>query len=196
MDSFNLVVEFLNRQIVDRPDLRTGSEELDNFLQSQFQTSILDTIDLDRLDNEFKQKVRHALTKDTVSNDIRSLYFGLLTFAGDSDDISLTTIHIAGSKSTPEEDLEWACDIDYKSNLYINLTDFALIDSSLGDEFDDKGIIEVVVFNGLLNLLLINSIDLVKRQIFNETSLPDRQSLWLGTGFDSGDCYVLGKVTP
>jgi hypothetical protein len=195
MNSFNLIIEFLDRQVKDKPDLRTGTEELDNFLRNHFQISILDKIDLDRLDIEFKEKVKDALTTDKVSNDIRSIYFGLLTIAGDTDDTSLTTVHVAGSKSTPEKDLEWACDIAYKSSCYINLKDFALIDSSLGGELEDKGIIEVVVFNGLLNLLLINSLDLVKGLAFHGSSRTDRQSLWLGTGFDSGDCYVLGEVS-
>ena len=144
-----------------------------------------------RLDGEFKDKVKHALSSDKVSSDIRSIYFGLLTFAGDSDDTSLTTVHVAGSKSTPEEDVEWACDIDYKHQDYINLVDFVLIDSSLAGELDDKGIIEVVIFNGLLNLLVINSIDVIKALTFNGS---ERQSLWLGTGFDSGDCFVLAEV--
>ncbi len=194
MDIFNLVVELLDRQIKTKPDLRTGSEELDDFLRNHFQISVLDKIDLDRLDMEFKEKTKHALNTDAVSNDIRSIYFGLLTFAGDSDDTSLTTVHVAGSKSTPQEDEEWACDVDYKSRSYINLTDFALIDSSLGGELEDKGISEVLVFNGLLNLLLINSLDFLKHLTFHGSSLTDRQSLWFGTGFDSGDCYVLGEV--
>jgi hypothetical protein len=151
-------------------------------------------VNLNRLDTEFKEKVKDALTSDTVSNNIRSIYFGLLTLAGDRDNTPLTTIHVAGSKSTPGEDEEWACDVDYKSRLYINLGDFALIDSSLGSELDDKGIIEVVIFNGLINLLLMNSIDLVKSLTFHRSSLTDIQSLWLGTGFDSGDCYVLGEL--
>lgn len=194
MHTFNLIAELLERQIKGKPDLRTGSAELDTFLRNQFQISFLDKIDLGRLDMEFREKVKHALTTDTVSNDIESLYFGLLTLAGDSDSTSLTTIHIAGSKSTPEVDQEWACDVDYKNRSYINLTDFALIDSSLGGELDDKGIIEVVVFNGLLNLLLINSLDLIKGLTFQGISQADRQSLWLGAGFDSGDCYVLCEV--
>jgi hypothetical protein len=195
MMDFKPIVELLDRQINDKPDLSAGSRELDNFLRNHFQISFRDKIDLDRLDIEFKEKVRHALTTDTVSHAIRSIYFGLLTFAGDSDDTSLTTIHVAGSKSTPGEDEEWACDVDYKNRSYINLTDFALIDSNLKGELEDKGIIEVVVFNGLLNLLLINSVDLIKGLTFHGYSLTDRQSLWLGTGFDSGDCYVIGEVT-
>lgn len=191
---FDLIVKFLDGQIKYRPNLTKGSEELNNFLKNQFQISFLDKIELGRLDIEFKEKVKEALTANTVSNDIRSIYFGLLTFAGDDDDTSLTTIHIAGSKSTPEEDEEWACDVDYKSRSYINLTDFALIDSSLGGELEDKGIIEVVVFNGLLNLLLLNSLDLI-RDLTHESSLTGRQTIWLGTGFDSGDCYVVGEVS-
>jgi len=194
MMDFDLIVKFLDGQIKYRPNLTKGSEELNNFLKNQFQISFLDKIELGRLDIEFKEKVKEALTTNTVSNDIRSIYFGLLTFAGDDDDTSLTTIHIAGSKSTPEEDEEWACDVDYKSRSYINLTDFALIDSSLGGELEDKGIIEVVVFNGLLNLLLLNSLDLI-RDLTHESSLTGRQTIWLGTGFDSGDCYVVGEVS-
>jgi len=194
MMDFDLIVKFLDGQIKYRPNLTKGSEELNNFLKNQFQISFLDKIELGRLDIEFKEKVKEALTANTVSNDIRSIYFGLLTFAGDDDDTSLTTIHIAGSKSTPEEDEEWACDVDYKSRSYINLTDFALIDSSLGGELEDKGIIEVVVFNGLLNLLLLNSLDLI-RDLTHESSLTGRQTIWLGTGFDSGDCYVVGEVS-
>src|SRR5687768_3406229 len=187
----SLIVDFINGQIQYKPELRTGSKDLDNFLQSHFDRSFLDKIDLDRLNVEFREKTRQALSATGVSNEIKSIYFGLLTFAGDSDDTSLTTIHIAGSKSTPEEDEEWACDVDYKSRDYINLVDFELIDSSLAGEVDDKGIIEVVIFNGLLNLLLINSLDFIKALTFNR---PGRQSLWLGTGFDSGSCYIIAEI--
>jgi hypothetical protein len=161
-------------------------------MRLHFQISFLDKIDLDRLDIEFKEKVKHALTTDKVPNDIKSIYFGLLTFAGDTDDTSLTTVHVAGSKSTPEEDEEWACDVDYESQSYINFTDFAIIDSRLSGELVDKGLIEVTVFNGLLNLLLINLVHLVK-DLIRGASLTDRRSIWVGTGFDSGDCYVLGE---
>jgi len=192
MDSFKLVVKFLERQINEKPDLRTGSNQLDNFLREQFQISVLEKIDVDRLDMEFRQKVSNTLTTNKVPNDISSIYFGLMTLDGDIDDTSLTTIHLTGSLSTPEEDLEWACDVDYAGQDYINLTDFALIDSNLG-ELEDKGLIEVLIFNGLLNLLLINSVDLVKDLTYR-SSLAARQSIWIGTGFDSGDCYVIGEA--
>lgn len=192
MDSFQQVTELFDRQIKIKPDLKTGSKELDDFLQSQFQLSFLDKIDIDRLDAEFKDKVRRVLTSNKVSNDIKSIYFGLVTFVGDIKGSSLTTIHVAGSRSTPEEDDEWACDIHYKNRTYINLVDFELLDSSLTGVSDDKGIIEVVIFNGLLNLLLINSVDVIKALTFNGSN---RKSLWIGAGFDSGDCCLLGKLS-
>jgi len=192
MDLFQQVTELFDRQIKFKPNLKTGSKELDDFLKSQFQLSFLDKIDIDRLDAEFKDEVRQALTSNKVSNDIKSIYFGLVTFAGDIKGSSLTTIHVGGSRSTPKEDDEWACDIHYKNRNYINLVDFELLDSSLTSVSDNKGMIEVVIFNGLLNLLLINSVDVIKTLTFNGSN---RKSLWLGAGFDSGDCCLLGELS-
>lgn len=192
---YNLIGEIFNKHIKDQTNLDTGAEELDLFLKKHFQIPFLNKIDIKRLDKEFQEKVKSVLSKKQVPNKIKSIYFGLVTLVDDND-TPLTSIHITGSKSSPEEDLDWACDVDYKGNSYIHLKDFSIIDSNLSGSLDNKGIVEVIIFNGLLNLMLINSQNLIKSLTFNVKGLfsKPRQTLWFGGGFDSGDCHVLGQI--
>ena len=192
---FQLISNLFNKHIRDKTDLSSGAQELDQFLKENLHVSFLDKIDLNRLDNEFKQRVKTILSTKRISDKIQSLYFGLVTLAG-HDSNPETSIYLTGSKTSPEDDPDWAGDVDYQGGEYIYPTDFAIIDPSLSDDMDVKGLVEVIIFNGLLILLIINSLDLIKELTFHKTGLfsKSRKSLWLGSGFDSGDCYLIGSL--
>lgn len=190
---YGLIVGLLEGQIAGKKTLDFGAQELNDFLKNNFSISLADKIDIKRLTNEFQENIKNIISKNKVPSNIKSIYFGLVTLS--DNETQLTSIHITGSKFSPHEDPEWASSVDYQGGSYINLKDFSIIDSNLPDELDNKAAIEVVIFNGLLNLMIINSKDNIKSLTF-KTGLftKSRQTLWLGAGFDSGDCYSLGQI--
>jgi hypothetical protein len=194
---YNLIVELLNKQITEKAGLQIGLTSLNLFLFDNFGISIKEDISIDRLDKEFQEGVISILSKNPIPKNISSLYFGLLTIL-DNNGNEKTAIHIKGSKNSPDQDSEWACDTDYEGgNKFLELTDFLIIDKKLNTDIEEKGAIEVTIFNGFLNLLIINSIDLIKEATFRSKGLFSKartEVLWIGSGYDSGDCYLIGKT--
>lgn len=115
------------------------------------------------------------LKKDPIPKDIKSLYFGLATLSfPEIDVVEQTTIYVTGSSLEPQDDSEWHLSSNYEPRRrYMLLDGFAQ-----WDQFKKKGLLngdaEVLIFNGLLNLLILH----------------------FGAGFDSGPTYEIGSITP
>jgi hypothetical protein len=108
-------------------------------------------------------------------------------------DYGITTIHFCGSTSTPIDDIDWSCQTDESflpENRYLVLTDFVTLDNNINKRDDIEGEQDVLIFNGLLNLLIINCDNRI-RSLF----LKSEHNLFIGAGYDEGDTFVLGKLT-
>jgi len=113
----------------------------------------------------------------------------------DPDDESeeITTVYFCGPALTPQEDDDWACWDDntfLPDNKYLVLTDFIIIDQNIKLNPDMEDEISVLIFHGLLNLLIINSFDQIRNSL-----IATHKSLYIGSGFDGGDIFVIGTLT-
>ena len=111
----------------------------------------------------------------------------------DNEDDEITTIYFCGSTSTPQGDDDWACWTDdsyLPDNRYLVLTDFMILDQNIKQSQDIEGDINVLIFHGLLNLLILSSVEQIKNSL-----TATHKSLYLGSGFDGGDILITGKLT-
>lgn len=193
----------LKEQIANKSDVRNGYNQIKQLLNENG-LPIVD-IDIDELEKEFDNWLVEVIEKEPIPKNIKSIYFGLATisFPGIDNGKEKTTAYIAGSKLTPAQDADWACDTEYFPNRrYLLLADFDKIDDTIKSNDKLNGNYEVLVFNGLLNLLVLNSIKELKDKLlsYQDKKLglfkteKIRDSLHFGAGFDSGDIYLLGEL--
>lgn len=196
--------KILKEQIASKLDLQSGYNHIKHFLTDNG-LPIVD-INIDELKKEFDDWFIEVIDKEPIPKYIKSIYFGLSTMSFPEIDNGKekTTVYIAGSKLTPSQDPDWACDTEYFPNRrYVLLDDFGKIDELINSNDKLSGDYEVLVFNGLLNLLVLNSIKKFKDKllIYNDKKLrffkaeKKREKLQFGAGFDSGDIYLLGELS-
>ena len=53
-----------------------------------------------------------------------------------------------------------------------------------------NGVLEVLIYNGILNLIILENIETYKENIIKFSN-----DIYIGCGFDSGETYILGKLT-
>lgn len=193
----------LKEQIEKKTDIKTGYEQIKQVLIDN-NLPVVD-IDIEELKKEFDKWLSEVIAKEPIPQNIKSIYFGLATMTFPEIDLGKekTTVYIAGSKITPEQDSDWACDTEYFPNRrYLLLRDFDKIDRTIKSNNNLRGDYEVMVFNGLLNLIVINSLLKFKERLltYEDKKLglfktnKKRNTLYLGAGFDSGDVYLLGEL--
>ena len=196
------VDKVLKEQIVNKSDVRNGYEQIKQVL-AENDLPIVD-IDVDGLKKEFDDWLAEVTEKEPIPKNIKSIYFGLATMSFPEIDNGQekTTAYIAGSKLTPTQDEDWACDTEYFPNRrYVLLADFDKIDGAIKSN-KLSGEYEVLVLNGLLNLLVLNSLNDFKDRFltYQDRKLgifrtdKRRESLHFGAGFDLGDFYLLGTL--
>lgn len=191
--------DLLNSQIKENKDVSSGYEQIKKVLSDN--NLPIAQINTNQILKEFKDWLIEVIEKEPIPKEIKSIYFGLseLSFPDIDDGQSKTTIYIAGSKSTPDEASDWNFDTEYlPKRRYLLLDDFEKIDN-LKSESEISGDYEVLVFNGLLNLLVANTIKDLESQfltykikkfgLFN--SIKKREQLYFSAGFDSGDTYLI-----
>jgi hypothetical protein len=192
----------LNSQIKENIDVISGYEQIIKYL-SENNLPIVQ-IDINETLKEFKDWLVEVLEKEPIPNTIISIYFGLseLSFPDIDNGKSKTTIYISGSKLTPNEDVDWACDTEYfPSRRYLLLNDFDKIDN-LKTVNKLSGDYEVLVYNGILNLLVSCVLkDLKSNFLTYKTKkfgfiekTKESEKLNFGVGFDSGDTYLVGEL--
>ena len=195
--------KLLTEQIANKTDMRTGYAQIRQMLAADNLPAA--DIDVDGLKKEFIEWLEEVITIEPIPKNIQSIYFGMGTFSFSEIDNGKerTTVYLTGSKSTPAQDADWACDTDYyPDRRYLLLNDFEKIDDLIKSSKDLDGDYEVLVFNGLLNLLVINSMDELKDKLLNRRekilglikTYKKRDHLYLGAGFDSGDLYLPGEL--
>jgi len=179
-------------QIKRKPTFISGYNEIKNLLANESK-ALLDNVDEKRLQTEFNKWISELFTK-RLPKKVKSLYFGLFSMV-DPDDESeeITTVYFCGPALTPQEDDDWACWDDntfLPDNKYLVLTDFIIIDQNIKLNPDMEDEISVLIFHGLLNLLIINSFDQIRNSL-----IATHKSLYIGSGFDGGDIFVIGTLT-
>ena len=180
------VDSLLKLHIQAKPKLENGLEDIRNLLSKDNNQLIIENINLSNLKSEFFQYLENAFKWNPIPNNIKSIYFGLFTM--DDNGKKVTTLYLSGSITTPFKDtLDWNVDPAYFPKYYFVPNDFITINETYPKLSGDQ---EVLVFNGIVNLLIINTI-----REFEKYLLKKQNVIFLGAGFDSGDTYVLGQLT-
>ena len=197
---FEQIDNFLKRQIKNKTDLGSGYDEINQLLNENCLPTF--HLDIEKTKNEFTNWLLTTLKRNPIPQDIVSLYFGLTTLV--DNDFEKTTIYLAGSTRTPEEDEDWACETEYTpQNNYLFLSEFAKIDELKNENIAINGEYEVLVFVGMTNLLIQNALKDTAKELlttkqkvlglFKKTT--QREKLYIGSGFDSGDIYLIDSIT-
>ena len=201
--NWDKVDKLLKDQIENKLDIKSGYDEIKQMLL-EYNLPAFD-INIQELEKEFNEWLSDLISQEPIPKDIKSIYFGLanLSFPEIDDGNENTTVYISGSVYSPEKDEDWACDTTYfPQRRYLILDDFDKIYEQVKSNKELDGDYEVLVFNGLLNLLILNNIKQYKEQLLTSKNRKlgfkkkemKRASLYLGAGFDSGDVYILGKL--
>jgi hypothetical protein len=200
---WNEAEEMLNEIVGKKMPIEEGVKYLDEQLYQRTGSYLLQNIDIERLEAEFNEGVRTILNSQPVPSHIKSLYFGMVTISDPvyNKGIDTTIVHFMGSSSMPESDTDWACagdDSFLPESRYFSFTDFCLLDELIKNNGWD-GVMEVLLYNGILSLLVINNIEnhrnfLLRTSLFSQDE--STRDLYVGCGFDSGDTFILGKITP
>ena len=190
---WDIIEPILIDQIKRKPRFISGFHEIKNLLTNKSLEVLFDNVDEKRLQTEFSEWINEIFAKRLPKN-VKSLYFGLFSMVDPDDDSEeITTVYFCGPTLTPQDDDDWACWNDntfLPENKYLILTDFLIIDQNTKLNSDVEGDINVLIFHGLLNLLIINSFDFLRNSL-----IATHKSLYIGSGFDGGDMLVIGKLT-
>lgn len=178
----------------DTTDLETGKKSIIEFLSKNspnFDTEFLNNLEISDFKKELLDWVSVPLTTETPNPSIKSLYFGLFTtpdkeLTGQLDEIKV--LYVAGSSVSPLDDPDdWAVEPEYLPEArYFVPNEFEQIELEL-KKYKNTSEVEQIIYNGLINLVLVNCKSELK------TLLKER-SLHIGSGFDEGDAFYLGKI--
>ena len=190
------VEQIMNELITKKISLVDGLSFLDQKLFERAGFTILKKLDTKRLEKEFNKSISKVLSEESVPSQIKSLHFGIFVMSDPAynkgDDV--TTVCFTGSSFTPDESVDWAC-WDENSFLprskYFIFTDFSMLDKLLKNKKLD-GNFEVLLYNGVLALLIINFIGKYSKSLLDNSN---NTFIYVGVGSDSGTNFILGKIT-
>ena len=190
---WKIIEPILADQIKRKPPFVSGFYEIKRLLADNSLAEVVKNVEERRLQAEFNEWLKEILSNQ-LPQKVKSIYFGLFSMVNpENEDEEMTTIYFCGSASTPQDDDDWACwteDSYLPDNKYLLLTDFMIIDQYFKLNSHIEGDLNVLVFHGLLNLLILNSLDKIRNSLTGT-----QKSLYLGTGFDGGDIVIMGKLT-
>ena len=190
---WKIIEPILADQIKRKPPFVSGFYEIKRLLADNSLAEVVKNVEERRLQAEFNEWLKEILSNQ-LAQKVKSIYFGLFSMVNpENEDEEMTTIYFCGSASTPQDDDDWACwteDSYLPDNKYLLLTDFMIIDQYFKLNSHIEGDLNVLVFHGLLNLLILNSLDKIRNSLTGT-----QKSLYLGTGFDGGDIVIMGKLT-
>ena len=175
-------------------NLSDGKNSIIDFLTvnfPNFDTKVLLDLNINDLKNEFLEWVAVPLKTEKPESSIQSIYFGLFISSDKElvDDLDeMKIIYLAGSSISPIVDPDdWAVEPDYlPKTRYFVPNVFKAIELEL-NKYKNTADVEQIIYNGLINLVIINS----KQELKN---LLDDESRYIGSGFDEGPVYFLGKM--
>ena len=182
---WELVDNLLKKQIKNKVSIQNGINEIKKLLNFDNKNLITES-ELEKLINEFNSFTKKVLKENHIPNDIKGLYFGIFTSIDNNKEY--ITIYLSGSKTSPMEDSEdWNVEPIYFPKMYMIPSYFEKIKSS---NTELNGELEVLIYNGILNLIILENIETYKENIIKSSN-----EIYIGCGFDSGDTYILGKLT-
>lgn len=185
---------FINQFADTKPNLESGKNTIIKFIQENFpsfKSDFMTELDFDAIKNEFIDWLKVPLLKSPPEKEIVAYYFGLFTSSDPQLSESgeeIKVLYIAGSKTTPEQDsIDWAVDPDYfPPERYCILNSYTQIEKELS-KYKNTSDLEQILFNGITNLILVNSMDELKQN-------SNKSGMYVGSGFDSGPCFLIGKT--
>lgn len=188
------IEKFINQIAEKKPTLTSGKDTIIKFIAShypEFKIDFLQKLDFYAIQMEFLDWVKEALLESPPPKNIVALYFGLFTSSDPqfaAKDENLIVLYVIGSTISPEQSpIDWAVDSKYfPPNRYCVLSAYSIINQELSKYHNTSGL-EQILFNGITNLILINSMDILSSKIKNN-------SYDIGSGFDSGPCFIIGKT--
>ena len=183
--------DLINKHISEKESFSNGLVQIHNMLKIDSNFDLISLIDQHRIKYEFESFVDEAITSESLPEEIKSLYFGLRSLGNDG---LIPEIVYYGSDISPDEDHDWACEDSFRPDPdNLQLTDFKIVASALFKSNILKGSVEVLVFAGILNLLIIENLPLLKKKFVGEKW--NRKELWVGCGYFSGDAYLTAKLS-
>ncbi|BCY28742.1 hypothetical protein KK2020170_16100 [Flavobacterium okayamense] len=182
---WELVDSLLKKQIKNKVSIQNGINEIKKLLNFDNKNLITES-ELEKLINEFNSFTKKVLKENYLPNDIKGLYFGIFTSIDNNKEY--ITIYLSGSIISPMEDSEdWNVEPIYLPKMYMIPSYFEIIKSS---NVELNGELEVLIYNGILNLIILENIETYKENIIKSSN-----EIYIGCGFDSGETYILGKLT-
>lgn len=185
---------FINSLSLKRLGMEEGLTSIHTFLQTHypdFDSQFVLELDLIQFKLGFVGWVEQRLKQSPLDHNIQSLFFGL--FQSNDPEIaqgkeSVTILYISGSDQTPDNDPEdWAVDPAYfPDGRYVVVPEYIAIYNELA-KYENTMEVEQIIINGMTNLILQNSLN----EIGN---LTGRAGIYVGSGFDGGTCFVIGKT--
>lgn len=182
---WELVDKILKSHIENKKSFSDGVKDFENLLNlKEFQ--LINNLEYEKLNIEFKQFIQKTVTENKTPSNIKAINFGIFTSIEKKKEF--ITIYISGSAISPTKDsYDWNVDPIYFPKFYFIPTYFEMIKNS-NPNMDAN--IEVLIFNGILNLLILNNTDFLSNEL-----LKNNDKLYLGSGFDSGETYILGILS-
>jgi hypothetical protein len=193
--AWDKVEAFIDSLSLKRLGMEEGLMSIHKFLQTHYpgfdSTFVLD-LDLVQFQLGFVGWVKLRLTQSPLDANIQSLYFGLFQSndpAIAEGEESVTILYISGSDQTPDNDPEdWAVDPAYfPDGRYVVVPEYIGIYTELA-KYENTMEVEQIIINGMTNLILQNSLNEIG-------TLTGRAGIYVGSGFDGGTCFVVGKTS-
>lgn len=170
-----------------------GKEKIRTFLKvnyPSFESAFILEIDLKKTKQEFLNQIKEIINIYPIPISIKGIFFGLFTKISEPWEVFSkdTTLYICGSKVSPEENpIDWSCSPAYfPPNRCLKSSSFLKIDVEL-KKYKSVSDVEQVLFNGISNLIILNSLQEIK-------SIVKLDGTYIGSGYDSGDSFLLGKI--
>jgi hypothetical protein len=190
---WNKIHDFLNDLIDQKPRLEVGYILIKEFLKEN-DTPFVE-LDMDTIHKDFFLWLNTVLRDNPIPSSIKGIYFGLrsMKLKNDAKNQYNTTIHLCGSKFSPDEDNDWASSADYiPTQQYVQFGELEKLDLLIRNHHHLKGQYEVLVFVGILILLVQNTISMkvIKNKLLTSES---QKNILVGVGYDSGDVYLIGE---
>jgi|GEM_PF-2690599 len=193
------ITEYL---IKEKPDLKAGKAYLLKYLAKTYPDYLLHEIKAYNFfvaQEEFENWVLNMIDQLPIPGNIKSIWFGLSRrLYATEPDSEFIRIYMIGSHSSPEEDEEWACYVDYDPDQEEDFQDpeiYQDLSRSVRQylkwsEIKDAYYVETIIFLSLTCLLLTHALYNI-----SDIILESRKDLHVGFGYPSGDNWYLGRLT-
>jgi len=194
MTNLDKVSNFIKVLIREKPAIEMGLERLRSHFVAMYPKLGIEPLRVINYENDLegiKLWLIDLFNKHPLPNTVKSVWFGLFEKAdGDGQSFCL---YISGSKLTPDNDpSDWATDTIYfpEGRYYIpeGLNQLYQEIKKINNS-DNISEIEVLVISSVTCLLLTHLLPQI-----NVYLLKERKELFVGTGYDEGDIFILGKI--